>query len=171
MKTIKIILIIITIIAVAFFATGLIVKEVNYSVEIEIDKPVEEVFALFTAPETLQKWMPEIKTFETIDEKEGKVGSTYKMVVDNQGQEMVMFEKILAYIPNQKMTFEFNSDQMLKTDDFNFVANGNKTKLIQNCSVNSKSYITACLFPYFKGTFANASLEYMNRFKKIAESN
>ena len=107
MKAIKIILIIITIIAVVFFATGLIVKEVNYSVEIEIDKPIEEVFSVFTAPETLKKWMPEIKSFEPIDEKEGKVGSTYKMVIDNQGQEMEMTEKIIAYIPNQKMTFQF----------------------------------------------------------------
>jgi transcriptional regulator with GAF, ATPase, and Fis domain len=58
---------------------------------------------------------------------------------------------------------------MIKIDDFIFVEKGSKTILTQNCSVNSKSYITACLFPYFKGTFAAASQEYMDRFKKLAE--
>lgn len=169
MKAIKIILSIVTLVALVFFATGLVVKEVNYSVEVEIDKPIKEVFTLFTAPETLQKWMPEVKSLEPIDLKEGKVGSTYKMVIDNQGQQIAMIQKILAYIQNKKMTFRFDSDEMVKIDDFVFVENGSKTKMIQNCSVNSKSYITACLFPYFKGTFAAASQEYMDRFKKLAE--
>jgi len=169
MKTIKIILSIVTILAMVFFATGLVVKEVNYSVEVDIDEPIEDVFTLFTAPETLKKWMPEVKSLQPLDVKEGIVGSTYKMVIENQGQEMEMTEKILAYIPNKKMTFRFNSDQMIKIDDFVFVEKGSKTKMIQNCSVNSKSYITACLFPYFKGTFAAASQEYMDRFKQLAE--
>lgn len=169
MKTIKVILAIITLIILVFLATGLIVKEVNYAVEVEIDKPLAEVFTLFEAPETLQKWMPEVKSLEPINVKDGKVGSTYKMVIENEGQEMAMTEKILAYIPNQKMTFQFDSDQMIKTDDFNFTAKGDKTIMTQNCTVMSKSYITACLFPYFKGTFAAASQEYMDRFKKIAE--
>ena len=170
MKIIKVILTIIIIITLVFLATGLIVKEVTYTVEVEIDKPIEEVFTLFEAPETLQKWMPEVKSIEPIDVKDGKVGSTYKMVIENEGQEkMLMTERILAYIPNEKMTFQFHSDQMIKTDDFNFTAKGDKTIMTQNCAINSKTYITACLFPYFKGTFASASQEYMNRFKEIAE--
>lgn len=169
MKGVKIILSIVSVFAFIFFATGLVVKEVNYSVAIEINSPTEEVFTLFTAPETLQKWMPEVTSLDSIDVKEGKVGSTYSMVIENQGQEMHMTQKILAYIPNKKMTFRFNSDQMIKIDDYVFVEKGSKTTLIQNCSVNSKSYITACLFPYFKGTFAAASQQYMEAFKKLAE--
>jgi uncharacterized protein YndB with AHSA1/START domain len=169
MKVIRIILIIVTLIALVFFATGLVVKEVNYSVEVDIDKPIEEVFTFFTAPETLKKWMPEVKSLEPINLKEGKVGSTYKMVIETQGQEMIMTEKILAYISNKKITFRFDSDEMIKIDDFIFIKKGSKTKMIQNCSVNSKSYITACLFPYFKGTFTAASQEYMDRFKMLVE--
>lgn len=171
MKTIKIILGIIIFLSVAFLATGLLVKEVKYTSEVEINKPIAEVFAMFENPETLKEWMPEVKSIEAIQENPGKIGSTYKMVVDNQGEEMTMIEKIKAYVPNQKMTFEFDSDQMLKTDDFNFIANGNKTKLVQHSSVQAKGYLMGCMFPYFKSTFKDLSLTYMNRFKEIAEKN
>ena len=167
MKAVKIVLGIVTALVLVFLLTGVIVTEVKYTAEIEINKPINEVFKNFENVDFMKKWLPEVKSIEPIEEKVGVVGSTYTMTVINQGQEMKMVEKITAYIPNEKMTFQFDSDQMTKIDDYNFIANGNKTKMIQNCSVNSKSYITACLFPYFKGTFKN--LSYMKRFKEEVE--
>ena len=117
----------------------------------------------------MKKWLPGIKSIEPIEEKSGMVGSTYTVIAENNGQEMKMIQKITAFIPNEKITYKFDSDQMIKTDDFNFIANGNKTKLVQNCSVNSKSYIAACLFPYFKGTFKDLSLSYMKQLKTEVE--
>ncbi|WBX75248.1 SRPBCC family protein [Tenacibaculum ovolyticum] len=169
MKAVKIVLGIVTALVLVFLLTGVIVTEVKYTAEIEINKPINEVFKNFENVDFMKKWLPEVKSIEPIEEKVGVVGSTYTMTVINQGQEMKMVEKITAYIPNEKMTFQFDSDQMTKIDDYNFIANGNKTKMIQNCSVNSKSYITACLFPYFKGTFKNLSLSYMKRFKEEVE--
>ncbi|WP_237275299.1 SRPBCC family protein [Tenacibaculum ovolyticum] len=169
MKAVKIVLGIVTALVLVFLLTGVIVTEVKYTAEIEINKPINEVFKNFENVDFMKKWLPEVKSIEPIEEKVGVVGSTYAMTVINQGQEMKMVEKITAYIPNEKMTFQFDSDQMTKIDDYNFIANGNKTKMIQNCSVNSKSYITACLFPYFKGTFKNLSLSYMKRFKEEVE--
>ena len=44
MKTIKVILIIISTLVVAFLATGLLVQQTNYSATVSINKPVDEVF-------------------------------------------------------------------------------------------------------------------------------
>jgi uncharacterized protein YndB with AHSA1/START domain len=169
MKTIKIILGIVSVLVLIFLLTGLFVTEVKYTAEIEIDKPVNEVFQNFTDVDLMKKWLPGIKSIEPIEEKSGMVGSTYTVIAENNGQEMKMIQKITAFIPNEKITYKFDSDQMIKTDDFNFIANGNKTKLVQNCSVNSKSYIAACLFPYFKGTFKDLSLSYMKQLKTEVE--
>ena len=80
---------------------------------------------------------------------------------------------MLCYTQEEKpkITFQFNFDEMIRTDDFNFSANGSKTIMIQNCSVNSKAYLTACVFPYYKWKFTSASQEYMDRFKKLIENN
>lgn len=169
MKTIKIILGIVSALVVIFLLTGVVITEVTYTAEIEIDKPINEVFENVANVDLMKKWLPDIKSIEAIEEKPGIIGSTYTVIAINNGQEMKMVQKITAYIPNQKITYQFDSAQMIKTDDFNFIANGNKTKIVQNCSVNSKSYMTACLFPYFKGTFKELSLGYMNQLKTTLE--
>lgn len=171
MKVIKIILGIIIALSVVFFATGLIVKETKYKAEIVVNKPVKEVFAKFDDAKLMKEWLPEVKSIETIKETPQKIGSTYKMVVENQGQGMEMTEKIVAYVPNEKITFRFISDGMLKTDDYNFIAENNQTRIVQNSVISSDSFMLACTFPWFKSKFKNLSQDYMVRFKEFVEVN
>jgi len=169
MKTIKIILGIVTALTVVFFVTGMFVNEVTYTSEIEINKPIAVVFAAFEKPETMKEWLPEVKSIEPIDVKEGVIGSTYKMTVDNQGQEAVMKETITAYIVNKKMTFNFVSDQMYKIDSFSFTSENGGTKIIEHSRIRANSYIMSCMFPYFKGTFKKMSQDYLQLFKEFVE--
>ncbi len=169
MKSVKIILGIVIAFTVVFLATGLVVQEVKYTTEIEINKPIDKVFSAFENPEMLKKWIPEIKSIEPLEEKVNKVGSIYKMVIENQGQEIEMQEKITEYILNKKITFHFDSKEMFKIDAYNFIIEGNNTKIIQHSSIQSKSYIMSCLFPYFKGTFKQVSQGYLEKFKKFIE--
>ncbi|MFY9242380.1 MAG: SRPBCC family protein [Polaribacter sp.] len=169
MKTIKVILGIITALVVVFFATGLIVKEVNYTAEVSVNKSVEEVFTTFNNSEKIKNWIPEVKSFEVLNENVGKTGSTYKIVVENQGQEITMTEKVMAYVPNEKVTLFFDAENMLKTDDYVFKQNNGITTISLNASCQSDSYIMACIFPYFKGTFKNQDQTYLNNFKEFVE--
>lgn len=169
MKVIKIILGIIITLSVVFFATGLVVKETKYSSEIVVDKPIKEVFTKFNDVETFKEWLPDIKSIETINENPQKIGSTYKMIVDNQGQGLEIIEEIVAYVSNEKITLRFTSDEMLKIDDYNFIAQENQTKIVQNSTISSKSYMLACTFPWFKSKFKVMSQNYMVRFKQFVE--
>jgi uncharacterized membrane protein len=169
MKTIKIILGIITALTLIFFATGLIIKETNYSAEVTVNKPVEKAFKTFNNSENIKNWIPEVKSFEVINENPGKTGSEYKIVVENQGQEIAMTEKVMAYVPNEKVTLFFDAENMLKKDDYNFTEKDGITTITLNSSCRSESYIMACMFPYFKGTFQKQDQTYLNNFKQFVE--
>ncbi|WP_397447139.1 SRPBCC family protein [Polaribacter sp. R77954] len=169
MKTVKIILGIITAITLVFFATGLVVKETSYSAEVTINKPIEEVFMAFNKKGNIKNWIPEVKSVEVLNENLGTTGSTYKMVVENQGQEITMTEKVMAYIPNEKVTLFFDAENMLKTDDYSFTKKNRTTTITLNASCQSDSYIMACMFPYFKGTFQTQDQLYLNNFKEFIE--
>ena len=80
-----------------------------------------------------------------------------------------MTEKVLAYVENEKVTLFFDAENMLKTDDYAFTENDGKTTIILNSSCKSDSYIMACLFPYFKGTFQEQDQSYLNNFKEFME--
>ncbi|WP_298778433.1 SRPBCC family protein [uncultured Polaribacter sp.] len=169
MKKIKIILGIITAITLVFFATGLFVKETNYTTEITINKPVNEVFEIFNTPNNVKNWIPEIKSIKTLNENLGKTGSLYQIVVMSQEEEITMTEKVMAYVPNEKVTLFFDAENMLKTDDYVFTEKDGKTTITLNSSCKSDSYIMACMFPYFKGTFIEQDQLYLNNFKDFVE--
>ena len=68
MKTIKIILGVITIFVLAFFLTGLFVKETTYQIDVTINKPISQVFSIFNNPENIDKWIPEIREINVIND-------------------------------------------------------------------------------------------------------
>jgi predicted small secreted protein len=172
MKRIKIILGIIITLAVIFLSTGLIFKETVYTTQVEVNKPLEEVFALFNDSSKINNWIPELKSIEPIDVKPEKTGSTYKMVVENKnGEEITLREKVMAYVPNEKVTLFFNAETMLKTDDYTFSFNNGITTITNNSVCRGNTYLVSCVFPYFKSVFKEQDQGYLNNFKSYIEKN
>jgi hypothetical protein len=169
MKAIKIILGIVTILVVVFFSTGLFIKETTYQVRVEINKPLSEVFTAFNDQDKMLEWLPEIKSIEPIHVNPGIVGSEYKMTIDNKGQTIVMNEKVMAFVPNLKVTLFFDADNMLKTDDYNFSEIDNGTLIVKDVVCKSDSYLMSCMFPYFKGMFTDIDQVYLDNFKTYLE--
>ncbi|WGH75931.1 SRPBCC family protein [Tenacibaculum tangerinum] len=170
MKAIKIILGIITALILAFFLTGLVVQEVVYTNEVIVNKPVPEVFEDFQNVSLMKKWMPDLESIETIEELPNKLGSTYKVVVENKGKPITMTQKILEYEHNERIALGYDAENMLKTDDYVFTAEGNNTKILQTSICTSESYVMSCLFPYFKGALKKMSQQYLDQFKKVSEA-
>ena len=169
MKTIKVILIIISILVVAFLATGLLVQQTNYSATVSIDKPIDEVFSNFMQIDSVKNWIPDIKSVKPVNINPGITGSVYDVVVLNQGQEIIMTEKIMAYVLNEKVTLFYDAENMLKKDDYLFSEENGITTITLNAACQSESFIMACMFPYFRGTFQAQDQSYLNNFKKFLE--
>lgn len=169
MKTVKIIISIISVLTLAFLATGIVIKETTYAAEVTIDKPISLVFKEFNKYENTKNWIAEIKSFETVNENFGKTGSVYNIIIENQGQEIKMSQRILAYVPNEKVTFYFDAENMLKKDDYLFTEKDGVTTITLNTSCNSKTYIMSCILPYFKGKLEDQSQVYLDNFKEFLE--
>jgi len=169
MKAVKIIVSFIGVLLLVFLTTGILVKETRYTTEIQINRPVAEVFSAFTNPDLLKEWIPEIESMETVVETPHKVGSKYKMVIVNEGEKVEMLEEILAYELNKKMTFSFDADNMLKTDAYFFSEKGNSTLISKESICKSDSYIMSCIFPYFKVMLKEIDQGYLDKFKTVVE--
>jgi hypothetical protein len=169
MKTIKVILIIISTLVVAFLATGLLVQQTNYSATVSIDKPIDAVFSNFMQIDSVKNWIPDIKSVKPVHINPGITGSVYDVVVLNQGQEIAMTEKIMAYVLNEKVTLFYDAENMLKKDDYLFSEENGITTITLNAACQSESFIMACMFPYFRGTFQAQDQSYLNNFKKFLE--
>lgn len=170
MKVVKIILGIIIFFTIVFFSTGLVIKENTYSAQVFVNKPLEETFSNFNNVSTMKNWIPEIISIDTIQFNYGITGSRFKMIVNNKGQEITMEEKVLAHIPNEKVTLFFDAEGMLKTDQYEFSEENGMTKITLKATFKSEdSYILSCVFPYFKSVLRNIDQQYLENFKVFAE--
>lgn len=169
MKTVKAIVVFLVILTVIFFGTGLVIKDSSYSVEITVDKSLEETFAQFNDMSKIKQWIPEYQSIETVDKKSGITGSVYNIIVENKGQKITVKEKVLAYVENEKVTLFFDRDGVAQTDDYTFKKDGTKTIITLNSSYQAKSYILGCVLPYFKGNFRSLHETSLNSFKKFIE--
>lgn len=170
MKAIKIILGIILVLTIAFFSAGLVFKENEYSIDITIEKPLDKVFDQFHDIDFLKKWKPEIISVDTTYYNPQFTGSQFALMVNNNGEEIKMSQKILAFIPNEKITFYYDAENMLKTDQFLFSSNGSATNLTLKSSFKSEdSYLLSCVFPFLKETLKDIDLQYLENFKNLIE--
>lgn len=170
MKVIKIILSIIIGLSLVFFATGFIVKETAYEVEVSINKPATTVFSEFTQIQNSQQWIPEVKNVQTIKETPNRIGSVYKMVIDNNGEDFTIIEEVKEHLSNTKFTVFVNAENMQKRNNFIFESNESSTTIKLNASCKSDSYILSCVFPYFKSVFVKQDQSYLNNFKNYLEN-
>ena len=171
MKTVKTIVVIVTILLVGFLSIGLLVKTTVYKTEVLIDKPIEKVFTVFNDGTKTENWIPEFKSIKAIEEKEGKVGSTYQISLEKNGNEVTMKEKVLAFIPNKKVTLNYSVEGMLKKNDFSFTTEGDETKIIQESTCKSDGYLMRCMLPFFKSKLKNQDQAYLDNFKNYIEKN
>jgi len=169
MKTIKFILIFISIVFIVFITTGLFVKQTEYDVQVTVNKPIAEVFEAFNNKEVTKNWVSDLKKVDTVNVNMGKIGSEFRLLINNQGQDLKISEKVMAYVPNEKVTLFYDAENMLKTNDYIFEeSNGNTTiKLHTTCS--SESYIMACMYPYFEWALEDQDQQYLNNFKAYLE--
>lgn len=171
MKALKFILIILAVLTIGFFATGLIVPETRYKTSIQIDKGIDEVFLAFTDIEASKDWVPQLKTVAVRNQLPEKKGSIYELEFsDDNSNAISVTQKIIEFEENRKVGISFRANKMDKINLFEFTLVDGKTRITLHGSCKSDSYILICIFPYFKGLFEEQDQLYLQSFKSYVEN-
>ena len=137
-------------------------------VEVEINKPQQEVTNLFADPANNPKWMHDLKRYEPISGDQGKPGSTYRLI-PKKGN-MVFLATVVSRNPNElKLDLEASNVHVSVTGKLKALSPA-KTKLISEEVFTFKG-----LFNRIFGFFAGKSIKSVHRrhieeFKHFAES-
>lgn len=169
MKTVKIIITFLIILTVFFFGTGLIIKESSYTSRIIINEPLEKTFSTFTDLSAKTQWNPEYNAIEVVELKPGITGSSYNIKVLHNNQTVIIREKVLAYVKNEKITLFIDKDGVVERDDYTFSSDGSHTVINLSSSYQAKSYLLRCVLPFFKFKFKKIDEIFLNNFKTFLE--
>lgn len=142
----------------------------KYTTEININKPIHEVIALFDNVDNLYNWMDGLQSFEGISGTPGEQGAKSKLKFKMGKREMEMVETILVKnLPEQfKVAFEMNGGYNTVSQRFEKVSDS-VTRNIVESEFNFKG-IMKYLAPLLKFMFKAQSLKYQVAFKKFVEA-
>lgn len=143
----------------------------KYSVDIEINKPIDKVTELFDNPENMKKWMEGLISFEHISGTPGKVGAKSRLKFKTGKREMEMIETVtVRNLPHEfSGTYEAKGVYNIVSNRFVSLSN-NKTMLTNEQEFQFKGFMKIVAF-IMQGAFKKQSLKYMTAFKTFAEKN
>lgn len=141
----------------------------KYSVHIDIRKPLEEVYALFTDPQNYPEWMDGFIRIEPLEGTPGEPGSTARFIFRSGSRTMSMTETILSVNAPHSVTVRFNANGVdnVVTTRLERVADD-----ITRCH-NDQEFrfrgLMALLSRLMPGAFRKQSMKYLEAFKAFAE--
>jgi uncharacterized membrane protein len=136
-------------------------------VEVEINKPRQEVATLFADPSNNPKWMKDLKRYEPVIGDRGKPGSQYRLI-PKKGN-VVFLATVLSRKPDElRLNLEASNVNVSVTGKLEALS-PEKTKLISEEVFTFKG-----LFNSILGLFAGKSIKSVHRrhiedFKQFAE--
>ena len=142
----------------------------KYTLAVTIDKPVDKVVDLFDNPDNMYKWMEGLQSFEPVSGTPGQPGAKSKLKFKINNREIEMIETITVRNLPEDFTGTYEAGSVFNIVKNKFVSlPDNKTHYIAEQEFRFRGFmkIMALLMP---GAFKKQSLQYMNNFKKFAES-
>ena len=141
----------------------------NYTVEIEINLPLERVISLFGKADNIRLWQPDLVSFESVSGTPGEVGAESKLVYKMGSREIEMTEVITQKNLPLISAGIYETDNVWNLVENSFISLGkDKTKWISKNEFKCTGFVKmmAMLMP---GTFKKQSSQYLQNFKQFAE--
>ncbi len=141
----------------------------KYTVEVEIDRPVDEVVNLFDNPDNMGKWMEGLQSYEHISGEPGHPGAKTKMKFKIGRREVEMVETIISRNLPAEYTVTYDAKDVHNIVINRFIPLDNsRTKYLTENEFQFSGYMK--LFGFFlPGTFKKASMKYLTAFKEFAK--
>jgi uncharacterized membrane protein len=141
----------------------------NYTSQIEIALPVEQVIALFDKQDNLYKWMEGLQSIDEISGTPGQVGAKSRMKFKIGKREIEMIETVTVRNFPEEFTTTYEAKGVFNRVKSKFKAiDGDRAIYITEHEFQFKGMmkIIGMLMP---GAFKKQSMKYLTDFKHFAE--
>lgn len=143
----------------------------KYTLEIDINRPVERVIELFDNIDNMYKWMDGLQKVEPISGVQGQPGAKMKLTFQMGKRTVEMVETVtVRNLPHEfSGTYEANGVFNVVKNYFKAI-DENTTRYSTEQEFQFKGFmkIIGWLFP---GAFKKQSMKYLQDFKKFCEAN
>jgi uncharacterized membrane protein len=141
----------------------------KYSVNVEINLPIDLVVELFDDDENVFKWMNGIESWDQLSGLPGKTNAKSKIRLKVKNRELVLLETILENNLPRNMKMSYETDGVLNIANNRFESiNENRTKFISEQEFQMKGKMKIIAFLMARA-FKKHTRKNLNDFKTFAE--
>lgn len=162
---------ILAILAIGFFALGLIKPKITYDCAVTVEKPANEAWAVLQDPEKLSEWLPGFQKIEHISGTPGTVGAVSNVYFDNNGQSMSIKETITELVPNESMSMKYESDFMNMDYKIMITSVDGKTKVSSSTIAEGNGLIPKSIMTLIGSSLKKQEETNLSSIKKTVEQN
>lgn len=141
----------------------------KYTNSVIIDKPIDQVIALFDNFENMKKWQPDLQSYEHLEGVSGQPGAKTKLTYLHGKRKTEMIETIVVRnLPEEfSGTYEMKSITNHMHNSFKEIENG-KTEWVSHTEFIFSGFMK--IMAFFMGwSFKKMSQKMMYQFKDFAE--
>lgn len=142
----------------------------KYTLDIEIDIPLDKIKELFDSEENLYKWQPSLKSHEHLGGTKGQAGAKTKLSYQSGKRKLDMVETIVKNdLPRQfDCTYEAKGVLNMASNEFKALSE-NQTKWIMKNEFQFSGFMKLMSL-FMKSAFPKETKKSMLLFKQFAES-
>ena len=108
---------------------------------IDIESPLEEVFAWIKSPERAKEWMTSVGESEMLSGDPNTVGSTFREVVRDQNGETELQGVVTGFEKNKYISFHLSGDYNTVEVEFHVERIGGQTRLTHTADIRWRSFM------------------------------
>ncbi len=142
----------------------------KYTIEIEINKPIDRVIELFDNPDNLKEWMMGLQSFEHLSGEMGQPGAKSKLVFDHKGRRTEMIETIVARNLPDEFSGTYEANGVLNTQKNHFTkVDENTTRWTSYTEFKFSNFMMKLMGALMPGMFKKQSMKFAQSFKAFCE--
>lgn len=140
----------------------------KYKIELEINKPRDEMLVLFQDMEFMKKWQPGFQSLEVLDGQPGELGSKSKLTYLSKGKPSDIIETIILKELPDRFDFLYEAKGVKNWARNTFVDRGERVMWVAEHEFEFSGIMK--FWGLFQGMFIKQTTKDMNNFKKFAEA-
>lgn len=161
---------VILVIVAIFFSIGIFIPSLNFENKVSVEKPADISFRVFTSPFSLSAWIPGLKNVKWLSGKTNEVGSKWEMIIEDDGNEYVMAEELVAYKENELFVVKMENEDILDTIEVRFTGKGTESEIFSSNHVMAKSFLERPFLLLFKSKLEGQNHEMHKKLKRLIET-
>jgi hypothetical protein len=143
----------------------------KYTVQIDINLPLDHMITLFDNPANLKHWQPGFVSFEPISGTPGEVGAKSRLMYQMGKRDVELIETITKRDLPREFSGTYETQGMWNEIKNQFEAiDSQTTKWTSEVEFHASGFMMKAMTLLMPGMFKKRSMQHMELFKKWAES-